>query len=82
MQKPPSHSDFAKMRASESRSGRVLTSLPKSCESVRRLVNVSRLAVIALMIFGPLAAYGLVSDPELAATQAAVAAETPMGPLE
>lgn len=25
---------------------------------------------------GPLAAYGLVSDPELAATQAAVAAET------
>jgi phosphate transport system substrate-binding protein len=31
---------------------------------------------------GPLAQYGLVSDPELAATQAAVAAETPMGPLE
>ncbi|MDQ2066543.1 substrate-binding domain-containing protein [Xinfangfangia sp. CPCC 101601] len=31
---------------------------------------------------GPMAAYGLVSDPELAATQAAVAAETPMGPLE
>ncbi len=31
---------------------------------------------------GPLAAYGLVADPELAATQAAVAAETPMGPLE
>ena len=31
---------------------------------------------------GPLAAYGLVSDPELAATQAAVAAEPPMGPLE
>ncbi len=31
---------------------------------------------------GPLAAYGLVSDPELAATQAMVAAETPMGPLE
>jgi phosphate transport system substrate-binding protein len=31
---------------------------------------------------GPLAAYGLVSDPELAATQAAVAAQTPMGPLE
>ena len=31
---------------------------------------------------GPLAAYGLVSDPELAATQAAVAAETVMGPLE
>lgn len=30
---------------------------------------------------GPLAEYGLVSDPELAATQAAVAAETPMGPL-
>lgn len=30
---------------------------------------------------GPLAAYGLVSDPELAATQAMVAAETPMGPL-
>lgn len=30
---------------------------------------------------GPLAAYGLVSDPELAATQAAVAAETPMAPL-
>ncbi len=30
---------------------------------------------------GPLAAYGLVSDAELAATQAAVAAETPMGPL-
>ncbi len=31
---------------------------------------------------GPLAAYGLVSDPELAAVQAAVEAETPMGPLE
>ncbi len=31
---------------------------------------------------GPLAEYGLVSDPELAATQAMVAAETPMGPLE
>jgi phosphate transport system substrate-binding protein len=31
---------------------------------------------------GPLAAYGLVSDPELAKTQAEVAAETPMGPLE
>jgi len=31
---------------------------------------------------GPLAEYGLVSDPELAATQAAVAEETPMGPLE
>lgn len=31
---------------------------------------------------GPLAAYGLVSDPELAATQAAVAAGTAMGPLE
>ena len=31
---------------------------------------------------GPLAEYGLVSDPELAATQAAVAAGTPMGPLE
>jgi phosphate transport system substrate-binding protein len=31
---------------------------------------------------GPLAEYGLVSDPELVATQAAVAAETPMGPLE
>ena len=31
---------------------------------------------------GPLAAYGLVSDPELATTQAAVAAGTPMGPLE
>jgi phosphate transport system substrate-binding protein len=31
---------------------------------------------------GPLAEYGLVSDPELAATQAAVAAETVMGPLE
>ncbi|NPD13767.1 phosphonate ABC transporter substrate-binding protein [Xinfangfangia sp. D13-10-4-6] len=30
---------------------------------------------------GPLAAYGLVSDPELAATQAMVEAETPMGPL-
>lgn len=30
---------------------------------------------------GPLAAYGLVPDPELAATQAAVAAGTPMGPL-
>ncbi|PLL14171.1 phosphonate ABC transporter substrate-binding protein [Tabrizicola sp. TH137] len=30
---------------------------------------------------GPLAAYGLVSDPELAATQAAVAAEEVMGPL-
>ena len=30
---------------------------------------------------GPLAAYGLVSDPELAATQAMVAEETPMGPL-
>lgn len=31
---------------------------------------------------GPLAEYGLVSDPDLAATQAAVAAETVMGPLE
>lgn len=31
---------------------------------------------------GPLAEYGLVSDPELAATQEMVAAETPMGPLE
>ncbi|KAB2885159.1 MAG: phosphonate ABC transporter substrate-binding protein [Albidovulum sp.] len=31
---------------------------------------------------GPLADYGLVSDPELAATQAAVAAGTAMGPLE
>lgn len=31
---------------------------------------------------GPLAQYGLVSDPELAATQAAVAAGTVMGPLE
>ena len=31
---------------------------------------------------GPLAAYGLVSDPELAATQAAIEAETAMGPLE
>jgi phosphate transport system substrate-binding protein len=31
---------------------------------------------------GPLAEYGLVSDPELKATQAAVAAETPMGPLQ
>jgi phosphate transport system substrate-binding protein len=31
---------------------------------------------------GPLAQYGLVSDPELAATQAMVAARTPMGPLE
>jgi phosphate transport system substrate-binding protein len=31
---------------------------------------------------GPLAAYGLVSDPELAATQAMVAARTPMAPLE
>jgi phosphate transport system substrate-binding protein len=31
---------------------------------------------------GPLAEYGLVADPELAATQAAVAAATPMGPLE
>ncbi len=30
---------------------------------------------------GPLAAYGLVSDPELAATQAMVEAETPMAPL-
>ncbi len=30
---------------------------------------------------GPLAAYGLVSDPDLATTQAAVAAGTPMGPL-
>lgn len=30
---------------------------------------------------GPLAEYGLVSDPELAATQAMVADETPMGPL-
>ncbi|MEL6808233.1 MAG: substrate-binding domain-containing protein [Pseudomonadota bacterium] len=28
---------------------------------------------------GPLSAYGLVADPELSATQAAVAAETPMG---
>jgi phosphate transport system substrate-binding protein len=31
---------------------------------------------------GPLAAYGLVSDPALAETQAMVAAGTPMGPLE
>jgi phosphate transport system substrate-binding protein len=31
---------------------------------------------------GPLAEYGLVSDPELAATQAMVESETPMGPLE
>jgi phosphate transport system substrate-binding protein len=31
---------------------------------------------------GPLAQYGLVSDPELAATQAMVAAGTPMGPLK
>jgi len=30
---------------------------------------------------GPLAEYGLVSDPELAATQAMVAERTPMGPL-
>lgn len=31
---------------------------------------------------GPLAQYGLVSDPELKATQAMVAARTPMGPLK
>jgi len=31
---------------------------------------------------GPLAEYGLVSDPELAATQEVVASRTPMGPLE
>ena len=31
---------------------------------------------------GPLAAYGLVADPELKATQDAVAAETVMGPLQ
>jgi phosphate transport system substrate-binding protein len=31
---------------------------------------------------GPLAEYGLVSDPELADTQAMVDAETPMGPLK
>jgi phosphate transport system substrate-binding protein len=31
---------------------------------------------------GPLAQYGLVSDPALAETQAMVAARTPMGPLE
>jgi phosphate transport system substrate-binding protein len=31
---------------------------------------------------GPLAEYGLVSDPDLKATQAMVAAETAMGPLE
>jgi len=31
---------------------------------------------------GPLAQYGLVSDPELAATQAMVAARTPMAPLK
>jgi len=31
---------------------------------------------------GPLAQYGLVSDPELAATQAMVKARTPMGPLK
>jgi phosphate transport system substrate-binding protein len=31
---------------------------------------------------GPLAEYGLVSDPELAATQAMVAAEKPMAPLK
>ena len=30
---------------------------------------------------GPLAAYGLVSDPELAKTQEMVKARTPMGPL-
>jgi len=30
---------------------------------------------------GPLAEYGLVSDPELAQTQAKVAAGEPMGPL-
>jgi phosphate transport system substrate-binding protein len=30
---------------------------------------------------GPLAEYGLVSDPELAATQKMIADETPMGPL-
>ncbi|MBU2325854.1 MAG: phosphonate ABC transporter substrate-binding protein, partial [Alphaproteobacteria bacterium] len=30
---------------------------------------------------GPLAAYGLVSDPELAKTQEAVKARTPMAPL-
>jgi len=30
---------------------------------------------------GPLAEYGLVSDPELAATQEMVASETPMGAL-
>jgi phosphate transport system substrate-binding protein len=30
---------------------------------------------------GPLAAYGLVSDPELAATQAMIAARTPMAPV-
>ena len=30
---------------------------------------------------GPLAAYGLVSDPELATTQEVVASRTPMGPL-
>ena len=30
---------------------------------------------------GPLSAYGLVSDPELAKTQAAVKARTPMGAL-
>ncbi len=31
---------------------------------------------------GPLAAYGLVSDPELAATQAMIEAETPMDPIQ
>jgi phosphate transport system substrate-binding protein len=31
---------------------------------------------------GPLAQYGLVSDPELAATQAMIAARTPMAPLQ
>jgi len=30
---------------------------------------------------GPLAAYGLVSDPELAETQALIEAETPMAPV-
>jgi phosphate transport system substrate-binding protein len=28
---------------------------------------------------GPLSAYGLVADPELSATQTAIAEETPMG---
>ena len=40
------------------------------------------MGLLFLLLGAILAVYGLVSDPELAATQEAVAAETVMGPLE